>query len=278
MASHSSLTTGDVTFATRFVAAYLFLKVKGCRPMTYQHLTLRMLESAKKNEGMIDQKIFKTTKKYGFDSVYLDKCSIDMLEKYITFIRPLLKPTCEYVLVNRNGKQFQKLTDLFSVLVFEAIGKCIHPTRYRQIIETQSAEFRLPKEQKWISEDQKHSSNVARVHYEKKRSREVAMKARQRMEKLVVESKNLHDQCEKIQHLSAAQDDVREAAAIVCIPNITPTRKGIRFTPEEDNYIRLGVQQFGLCWSKILRHSEFNFNACRVPNTLRKRAEVLKLV
>ena len=99
-----------------------------------------MLESAKKNEGMVDQKIFKTAKKYGFDSVYLDACSIDILEKYITYIRPLLKPTCEYVLVNRNGKQFQKLTDLFSVLVFEAIGKYIHPTRYRQIIETQSAE------------------------------------------------------------------------------------------------------------------------------------------
>jgi hypothetical protein len=28
----------------------------------------------------------------------------------------------------------------------------------------------------------------------------------------------------------------------------------------------------------ILRHPEFNFNACRVPNTLQKRAEALKLV
>ena len=114
--------------------------------MTYQHLTVRMLESVKKNEGMVDQKMFKTAKKYGFDSVYLDECSIDILEKYITFIRPLLKPTCEYILVNRNGKQFRKLTGLLSVLVFEAIGKYIHPTCYRQIIETQSAEFLLPKE------------------------------------------------------------------------------------------------------------------------------------
>jgi len=244
--------------------------------MTYQHLTVRMLESAKKNEGMIDQRIFKTAKKYGFDSVYLDECSIDMLEKYVTFIRPLLKPTCEYVLVNRNGKQFQKLTDLFSVLVFEAIGKYIHPTRYRQIIETQSAEFLPPKEQKWMSEDQKHSSNVARVHYQKKRSREVAMRGRQCMEKLVVESKNLDEQYEKIQHSSAARADVRQGTPIVCTPQIT--RKGIRFTPEEDNCIRLGIEQFGFCWSKILRHSEFNFNTCRVPNTLRKRAEALKLV
>ena len=30
----SSFTPGDLTFATRFVASYLFLKDKGCRPMT----------------------------------------------------------------------------------------------------------------------------------------------------------------------------------------------------------------------------------------------------
>ena len=35
MTCPSSVTPADITFATRFVAAYLFLKVKGCRPMTY---------------------------------------------------------------------------------------------------------------------------------------------------------------------------------------------------------------------------------------------------
>ena len=94
-------------------------------PMTYQHLTLRMFESTKRNEGMVDQKIFKTAKRYGFDSVYFDECSMDMIEKNIKYIRPLLTPTCKYVLVNPNGKQFQKLTELFSALVFEAIGKYI---------------------------------------------------------------------------------------------------------------------------------------------------------
>ena len=237
-----------------------------------------MFESAKKNEGMVDQKIFKTAKKYSFDSVYLDDYTIDMLGKYITYIRPLLTPTCEYVLVNRNGKQFQKLTDLLSVLVFEAIGKYIHPTRYRQIIETQSAELLLPKEQKWISEDQKHSSNVARVHYQKKRSREIAMRGRQCMEKLVVETKNLDEQDETFEQSSAAGDDVQKDTPIVSSSQITPRRKAIRFTHEEDNCIRLGIKKFGLCWSKLLRHSEFHFNACRVPNTLRKRAEALSLV
>ena len=116
----------------------------------------------------------------------LDECSIDMLEKYITYIRLLLRPTCQYVLVNRNGKQFQKLTDLFSALAFKAIGKYIHSTRHRQIVERQSAEFLLPKEQKWIFEDQKHSSNKK------------------------VESKNLDQQAEKIQHSLATQDHVHQ--------------------------------------------------------------------
>ena len=89
----------------------------------------------------------------------------------------------------------------------------IQPTQYRQIIKTQSAKFLLPKEQKWISEDQKHSSNLAHVNYQRKRSREVAMRACQCMEKLGVESKNLHDQHENIQRSSAGQDDVPEAAA-----------------------------------------------------------------
>ena len=81
-----------------------------------------MFESAKKNEGMVDQKIFKTAKRYGFDSVYFDEHSMDMLEKYIKYIRPLLTPSCEYVLVNHNGKQFQKFTELFSVLVSKRSG------------------------------------------------------------------------------------------------------------------------------------------------------------
>ena len=278
MTCPSSVTPADITFATRFVAAYLFLKVKGYRPMTYQHLTLRMFENARKNDGMVDQKIFKTAKRYGFDSVYFDKSSIDMLEKYITYIRPLLTPTCEYVLVNCNGKQFQKLTDLLSVLVFEAIGKYIHPTRYRQIIEPQSCEVLLPNEQMWISEDQKHSSNVARVHNQKKRSREVAMRGRWCMQKLLQESKNVEYESEENEGTPVGENDIPQPHPTNNADKLPTRRSGVRFTCEEDKYLRLGIEKFGLRWKKILRHSDFHFNECRVANTLRKRAEALKLV
>ena len=39
--------------------------------MTYQYLTVEMVNKAKTNGGFIDQKMFKTASKYGFDSLFL---------------------------------------------------------------------------------------------------------------------------------------------------------------------------------------------------------------
>ena len=166
----------DLTFATRFIATFLFLRVKGTRPMTYRYLPIGMVNQGKKNKGYIDQKLFKTADKYVFDSIVLDKVCISILDGYIKYIRPFLHPDRDFLLVNRNGKQLSKLTDCFSILVFEAIGKYVNPTIYRQIIETESCENLELEECTWISEDQKHSSQVAKMHYRKKRSREVALK------------------------------------------------------------------------------------------------------
>ena len=52
------------------------------------------------------------------------------------------------------------------------------------IIETERATMLNVEEQQAVSEDQKHSSNVARVHYQKLRSRDVALKGRKFKEKL----------------------------------------------------------------------------------------------
>ena len=73
------------------------------------------------------------------------------------------------VLVTRNGMQYSKLNDLMSKLVYEAIGNHIHPTRYRQIVETESAANLSLGEQDITSHDQKHSSHVARTstYYQK---------------------------------------------------------------------------------------------------------------
>ncbi|KAL9982723.1 hypothetical protein ACROYT_G004806 [Oculina patagonica] len=163
--SPAQVNPSDLTFATKFVAMYLFIKVKGSRPMTYQYLTVDMIATAKENGGFIDQKTFKTAGKYGFDSSILTDANMHVLNGYISNVRPLLKPQCDFVLVTRNGGQHGKLGETMSKLVFDAIGKYIHPTRYRQIVETQSLNQLTSEEQRFLSEDQKHSSVVAKVHY-----------------------------------------------------------------------------------------------------------------
>lgn len=55
----------ELSFATKFLAVYLFIKVKGSRPMTYQYLTVEMVRSAKNNGGFVDQKMVKTTENAG---------------------------------------------------------------------------------------------------------------------------------------------------------------------------------------------------------------------
>ena len=128
----------DLSFATKFLAVYLFIKVKGSRPMTYQYLTVEMVYKVKTNGGFIDQKMFKMVGKLGFDSLYLAETSMQLLDGYINHNRPLLRPTCDFVLVTRNGEQHNKLGELMSKLLFDATGKYVHSTRYRQIVETTS--------------------------------------------------------------------------------------------------------------------------------------------
>ena len=131
-----------------------------------------------------------------------------IIDDYVQYVRPLLNSQCDYLLLNRNGLQFPKLTDLLSVLVFQAIGKYIHPTRYRQIIETESVNKLDLEEQRVVSEDQRHSSNVARVHYQKLRSRDVALKGRTCMEKLRGDKGKAIDMC--LEKLREPDSDLME--------------------------------------------------------------------
>ena len=68
-----SATLSELTFVMRFMTVFLFLHGKGTRAMTYQYLTVDMFDNAKRNNGFIDQKKFKTATTYGFDSLMLEK-------------------------------------------------------------------------------------------------------------------------------------------------------------------------------------------------------------
>ena len=277
----------DLTFATKFVAMYLFIKVKGSRPMTYQYLTVDMIATAKENGGFIDPKTFKTAGKYGFDSLILTDTNMQVLNGYISYVRPLLKPQCEFVLVTRNGGQHSKLGEIMSKLVFDAIGKYIHPTRYRQIVETQSLNQLTSEEQRVLSEDQKHSSAVAKVHYQKQRSREVALKGHECLQKLqgakgseVDEdvharlgdsTSNAGPSVETVQNVnSSPKKDALPKRILRSQRNI---RHVLKFTTEEDDFLKKGITKHGFGqWTAILRDLDFKFQDGRTADSLKKRA------
>ena len=64
--------------------------------MTYQYLTVEMVKATKKNGGFIDQKTLKTAGKYGCGCVILTATSMQLVDGYLTFVRPLLKPHCDF--------------------------------------------------------------------------------------------------------------------------------------------------------------------------------------
>ena len=277
----------DITFATKFLAMYLFIKVKGSRPMTYQYLTVGMVNAAKENGGFIDQKTFKTAGKYGFDSIILTDTNMQVLDGYINFVRPLLKPQCDFVLVTRNGGQHSKLGDVMSKLVFDAIGKYVHPTRYRQIVETQSLRVLTSKEQRILSEDQKHSSAVAKVHYQKQRSREVAVKAHECLQKLQGAKGSQVDK-EVNTRFSGSTSSFTAAVETTESKNACPKtdaqprnhlriqrnrRRVLKFTANEDHFLQKGIDRYGFGqWTAILRDPDYEFQDGRTADSLKKRA------
>ena len=186
------LTVSELAFTTRFLITFLLLRVKCTRPMSLQFLTLDMMTRATSNGGFVDQTQFKTTDQYGFDSLMFTKDALDVVNTYIERIRPLCKPKCDYVILTTAGTQYTAFCNALSLLTLEAIGKHITPTRYRAIVESESIE-RLPKDkQQIISQDQKHCSAVARKHYQKKLSREVAEEGAAAMRELVGTERDKH--------------------------------------------------------------------------------------
>ena len=140
--------------------------------------------------------MFKTKEKYGFYLSIFSKDVLTLRRNYINIIRPRLNPCCDHILICRNSKEISKLSNIFGRIVFLATGKYINPTRYRQIIETESAEKLTLEEQAFLSEDQKHTSNFTKIHYLKIKSENIAMNAKSCFEKL-------QDSGKSTEHLTA---------------------------------------------------------------------------
>ena len=283
----------DLSFATSFVVALLFLNVKGSRPMTFQYLTMPMIMSAF-NSNVIDQTFFKTNEKYGFDSLVFKDESLQLIKLYTDHVREKLFPKCDYLLICKNGNQLSNLGDIFGRMVYQAIGKYINPTRYRQIIETESVKLLSVEEQSLISFDQKHTSNVAKVHYQKQRSREVARKSSECLQKMIEIQKSADHQIEE--HASAVleikqseenkenekvdlEHEKHNEEIISSEKTETFRRKKCPFSKEEDNFLIKGIKKYGKGkWMSILNDPEYKFHSSRKNSTLIMRAKAKKFI
>ena len=58
--------------------------------MTFQYLTVDMIEKAKKSDGFIDQTEFKTSTTYLFDTLIFTKDVIEITDMYIEYILSLI--------------------------------------------------------------------------------------------------------------------------------------------------------------------------------------------
>ena len=144
-----------------------------------------------------------------------------------------------------------------SKLVFDAIGKYIHPTRYRQIVETQSLNQLTSEEQRILSEDQKGSKGLEVDNDVNRRlghSTSCSEPSLETMEKTGMPTKKDKPLSLRIQR---------------------GRRQVLKFTAEEDNFLKEGINRHGFGqWTVILRDPDFKFQTRRVADALKKRAEL----
>ena len=280
-------TSHDLSFCTAFIVSLLFLKVKATRPMTFRFMTVPMITRLGKEGGIVDQTQFKTNDTYAFDSLLIKKNTLALIMTYVNFVRPKLKPTCQYLLVCRNGNQLVNLGDMFGRIVYQAIGKYIHPTRYRQIIETESSERLSLEDQAIVSLDQKHSSNVAKVHYRKSKSQDVARKASECIDTLIgnpceqteTSSDSLSSTSDSDDLIDEQQRNCTKTRRQVCLSKEKTTGPPIRqakssFSEEEDKFLFAGIEKHGKGkWTRILKDPDFRFHPSRTNATLMTRAK-----
>ena len=138
-----------------------------------------------------------------------------------------------------------------------------------------------------MSEDQKHSSAVAKVHYQKHRSREIAVKARECLQKLQGRKGSEVDEDVQVRFggltsSSTLSVESMEKASLspprkVVIPtdNLRTPRKlhqVLKFTADEDDFLKRGINRHGYGqWTAILRDSDFQFQQGRTADSLKKR-------
>ena len=133
--------------------------------------------------------------------------------------------------------------------------------RYRQIIETEGIEKLNTSGQENLSQDQKHTSAVAKIHYQKRKSEDIAAKAKKIMDKL-------RDKNESSSVINLINSDTESSASInASLASNHSTKVGtfsvnsirikkVPFSEMEDSFLKQGVSKDGMGkWTSILNDS-----------------------
>ena len=135
-------------------------------------------------------------------------------------------------------------------------------------------------EQNALSEDQKHTSFVAKVHYKKLQSRHVAERGKEAMDKLRDESASIST-LETITNSLSLSDSLNnvDVNSELKVDFNTSTKKKIAFSSLEDKFLRAAIAKYkGGKWTSILADAEYKFHPSRRPSTIFARAKKLKLI
>ena len=141
---------------------------------------------------------------------------------------------------------------------------------------------------KFCPKTKKHSSAVAKVHYQKQRSREVAVKAHECLQKLQGTKGSEVDRevqtrfSGSTSSLAAPVETAETKSAPPKEKDSPPTnqlrvqrnyRRVLKFTADEDDFLKKGIDRHGFGqWTAILRDPDLKFQNGRTTDSLKKRA------
>ena len=111
----------------------------------------------------------------------------------------------------------------------------------------------------------------------------VAIKGRLCMDKLRGREGEAMDSCvtklnSEVSRGATVSEQMQQVSESVNSVRNTRRKEPVRFTKQEDAYIKRGIEKFGLRWSEILRYPGYKFQDSREAKTLRMRAIALKLI
>ena len=159
------------------------------------------------------------------------------------------------------------------------VNKFQNPTRYRQIKETESIEKLNTSEQVNLSQDQKHTSAVAKIHYQKLKSEDVAAKAKKIKDKL----RDKNESSSAINLINSGTESSASNNALIASNHsrkvgkfsVNSIRiKKVPFSEIEDSFLKQGVSKYGMGkWTSILNDSNYKFQFSRKASALAVRAK-----